>query len=118
MVPALVWPLELAVLEAVRWVPLGDLALPANGDAVQAKPIVNAGASVHGDGSGRQHLKAEELWGQLFQVVGVLEEGEDLFPWPRDEQLGLEAPGTIVESVVTQHGHEASFGIQSNTECA
>jgi len=69
--PALVRPPDLLIDEAPRRLPRGDLAAPADRDAVDPQPVVDGRAFSHLDRLRRQRLKPEPVRRDGVQVLGL-----------------------------------------------
>lgn len=88
--PGAVGPAALHVHEALRGFPQGNLALPAQGDAVELEAVVQPGPRPHLDGRRGENAEAQPGRSEGFQVGGVSEEGEDLLAGPGQPELGFE----------------------------
>ena len=91
VVPEAVGALALLVDEAVGRVPGGDFAPPGERQAVDAEAVVDQRAPDHLDRPGGDDREGEPGRGELFEVAGVGEEGEDLVDRPGDVGRALEA---------------------------
>ncbi len=91
--PEAVGAAKLFVDEAVRRFPGGDFAFPRDGESVEAKFVLDAGAGVHRDWGGSDDVEFQEGWSEALEIAGVGEEGEDVVDGAGEEDGAVDGEG-------------------------
>ncbi len=99
MVPQAVRALELSINEPKRWLPLGDLAAPADRNPMQFQAVIDRRSGKHVDGTRREHLKIQEGGGEILKPVGICKELKHLVKRTRQPLFGAEPIGAALSWV-------------------